>query len=143
MHYFGPWADPDAARAKYLDQKDALNAGRKPREATEGATVKDAANSFLNSKQALVDAGELSPRTWAEYKAACDAVLTAFGKSRLLADLAPEDFAALRARLAACTAEEAAAFLRRSGDKAAKALTAEMAAKAVRDCLDQRVALWG
>src|SRR5215831_5744997 len=68
VHYFGPWSDPDGALKKYLDQKDALHAGRKPRETTEGFTVKDAANAFLNAKQALVDAGDLSPLTWADYK---------------------------------------------------------------------------
>ena len=47
------------------------------------------------------------------------------------------------ARLAACTAEEATAFLRQSGDQTAEALTAEKAAKAMRDFLDQRVAWWG
>jgi hypothetical protein len=33
---FRPWADPDGALKKYLEQKDALRAGRKPREATGG-----------------------------------------------------------------------------------------------------------
>src|SRR5215470_14760486 len=67
LHYFGPWADPDAAVRRYLEQKDALHAGRKPRESTEGATVKELCNQFLNQKQALVEAGELSPRTCQDY----------------------------------------------------------------------------
>src|SRR5262249_12525389 len=63
-------------------------------------TVKDLANAFLNSKQRLVDAGELSPRTWACYKEACDAVVAAFGTARLVADLAAGGFARLRSQLA-------------------------------------------
>jgi hypothetical protein len=31
LHYFGPWDDPDGALAKFLEQKDAPHAGRKPR----------------------------------------------------------------------------------------------------------------
>jgi hypothetical protein len=61
MYYFGPWSDPDAALAKYLEQKDALHAGRKPRESSDGATVKEVVNHFLTAKLALVDSGELSP----------------------------------------------------------------------------------
>ena len=30
LHYFGPWSDPDGALKKYLAEKDALHAGRKP-----------------------------------------------------------------------------------------------------------------
>jgi integrase len=100
LHYFGPWADPDGALKKYLGQKDALHAGRKPRESTEGATVHELANRFLNQKQALVDVGELSPRTWRDYKEACDAIVAAFGKRRLVADIDPDDFADLRKKLA-------------------------------------------
>jgi integrase len=47
-----------------------------------------------------VDAGELSPRTWDGYKAACDHVVAAFGKGRLVTDMDPDDFAGLRNRLA-------------------------------------------
>jgi integrase len=98
--YFGPWDDPDAALNKYLDQKDALHAGRTPRPDPEALTVKDLANAFLNAKQALVDAGELSPRTWADYKLVCDLLVRHLGKSRLVTDAAPDDFAALRNKVA-------------------------------------------
>src|SRR5262245_46429927 len=100
MHCFGPWSDPDAALKKYLERKDALHAGRKPREASDGLTVKELANGFLNHKQALVDAGELSPRTWAEFKAAAVLIVGSFGKQRLVADLDTDDFAEMRKRMA-------------------------------------------
>jgi integrase len=98
--YFGKWDDPDGALKKYLAEKDALYAGRKPREATEGFTVKDLCNQFLNAKQALVGSGELTHRSWEDYKAACDLLVAHFGKSRLVEDLDPEDFAELRGKLA-------------------------------------------
>jgi integrase len=100
LHYFGPWGNPDAALAKYLEQKDDLLAGRTPRPDPEALTVKDAVNAFLNAKKALVDAGELSPRTWAEYKAMTDELVAHLGKTRLVADLGPQDFASLRNKLA-------------------------------------------
>src|SRR5262249_48961617 len=100
MYYFGLWADPDGALKKYLEQKDALHAGKKPREATEGLTVKELVNRFLNAKKLLVDGDELSPRTWTDYKDACTEVIDAFGKARLVADLDPDDFANLRKQMA-------------------------------------------
>src|SRR5947209_11932484 len=101
LHYFGPWSDSDAALTKYLAEKDALIAGRKPRELdTGGLNVKTVANRFLYAKQALVDTGELSPRTWAEYKATTDLLIKNFGKQRVVNDLNPEDFGILRTRMA-------------------------------------------
>ena len=94
--FFGPWDDPDGALAKYNAEKDALLAGRKPREDTEGTTVKELCNKFLNAKQALVDSNELTRRSWQDYKGACELVIAEFGKTRLVADLDPDDFAKLR-----------------------------------------------
>jgi integrase len=98
--YFGVWADPDGALKKYLAEKDALHAGRKPRESAEGFTVKRLCNDFLNAKRGLVESGELTKRSWQDYKAACDLLVSHFGKARLVEDLAPDDFAGLRRKLA-------------------------------------------
>ncbi len=100
-HYFGPWDDPDGALQKYLEQKDDLHAGRTPRPDSdpEALTVKDVANAFLNAKQDAVNAGELAPRTWADYRSIMDLLVDVLGKRRLVSDLRPEDFAGLKRRL--------------------------------------------
>src|SRR3989442_13912016 len=100
LHYFGPWEDPDGALTKYLEKKDALHAGRKPRTEAEALTVKELVNRFLNAKKALLDAEELSPRSWQDYKYTTDALIAGFGKNRLVNDLDPDDFADLRNKLA-------------------------------------------
>jgi integrase len=100
LHYFGPWDDPDGALKKYLDQKETLHAGRKPRPETDGLTVKELVNVYLNDKQTLVDDGELSPLTWADYKRVADELVSHVGKRRIVADLDPEDFAGLRTKMA-------------------------------------------
>jgi hypothetical protein len=82
-HYFGPCSDPDGARAKYLEEKDAPHAGRKPRADTAGTRVKDFCNQFLNAKRGLVVSSELTNRSWKVYKATCELVGSHFGKSRL------------------------------------------------------------
>jgi integrase len=101
LHYFGPWDDPDGALTRYLEQRDDLHAGRKPRpSAGAGLTVKELANAFLNRKRELLEAGELAPRTWGDYKDACDLLVSHFGKGRLVEDIGPDDFAGLRAKMA-------------------------------------------
>jgi integrase len=110
VHYFGPRFKPDdlAAAAAAADEalkdyqakKDDLHAGRKPREATDGLTVKALCNKFADAKEELVNTGELSPRTFADYKDACAEIMTAFRPGRLVTDLDPDDFAKLRNSLA-------------------------------------------
>jgi hypothetical protein len=48
LYYFCLWDDSDGAFAKYLDQKDDLFAGRKPRIDADAFTTKDLVNGFLN-----------------------------------------------------------------------------------------------
>jgi integrase len=100
MHYFGPWDDPDGALEKYNEQKDDLHAGRAPRAAAVAVTVKDVANAYLNAKQEAVKAGELSPRTWADYRSIMNMLVDGLGKRREVANLTPADFATLKSKLA-------------------------------------------
>jgi integrase len=100
LHYFGTWGDPQAALAKWLEQKDDLLAGRTPRVQGNGITVQDAVNKFLNAKRHLLDNGELSPRTFRDYHAVCGRIVAAFGLSRRLSDLASDDFEHLRKQMA-------------------------------------------
>jgi len=99
LFYFGPWRDPDAALAKYLDQRDELHAGRTPRVRGEGLTVAGAVNQFLAVKEAARDAGELQPSTFDNYWDAGKALAAHFGRTTRVADLSPEDFQGLRAEL--------------------------------------------
>jgi integrase len=100
LYYFGKWCDPQAALQKYLDQRDDLQAGRDPRPDPGAITVKDVANAFLNAKQALVDCGELSPRTFCNYRVAAETLVSALGKGRRVDALRPSDFAQLRVKMA-------------------------------------------
>jgi integrase len=100
--YFGKWGDPDAALNKWLDQKDDLLAGRKPRPNGEaaGPTVQLVVNSFLTHKERQRDNGEIQPRTFDELFDTGVRIAAAFGRDRLVSDLTPEDFAELRKQLA-------------------------------------------
>ena len=66
IFYFRVWADPDAARRRYEHDRVDLEAGRKPRprQLSEGGVdVAAICNAFLEAKKAMVEAGELSPRS--------------------------------------------------------------------------------
>jgi integrase len=94
--YFGPWADPKAALDKWLRERDYLLAGRKPPQENDGLTVRDLVNLFLGAKEEQIAVGELTQRTWDDYNTVCGRIIKVFGKSRLVSDLRPDDFAQLR-----------------------------------------------
>ncbi len=98
--YFGPWADPDGALKRYLDEKDDLYAGRQPRRVSDGITVKHALNSFLASKESLLKSGELSGQSWDMYEATCKIIGAHMDMGRIVCDLQPIDFIELREKLA-------------------------------------------
>jgi integrase len=94
--------DPKGAAALdlWLDQKDALLAGRTPRTKVEGFTVQELVNRFLSAKRHLLDTREIGPRTFSELFATCQRVGDGFGWDRLVVDLAADDFDRLRRQIA-------------------------------------------
>jgi hypothetical protein len=98
--YFGYVTDPQAAVDRYMAEKDDILAGRKPRRANSGTvTCEDLCNLFMARNESQMDAHELTRRSYDDYHRVCLLVLDAFGKSRAVDDLRPDDFAALRAKL--------------------------------------------
>src|ERR1700722_12546661 len=85
IHYFGNWAKRvngklvrvdgggwEQALALYKAQADDLHAGRTPGANTDGLTVAGICNRFLTAKQRKMEAHEIGPRMFGEYKATTD-----------------------------------------------------------------------
>jgi len=100
IRYFGKWEDWKAAIDKYERQREALYAGREPEEPGDTLSVEDACNAFLEAKEVLLLAGELSQRTFDDYKATCERIVKQFGRKRSVESLVPADFNDLRKSLA-------------------------------------------
>lgn len=103
VHFFGVWANPEAALDRYHAAAADLHAGRTPRGSTlsySGLTVKDVCNSLLGWQKDKLDTGEIGAR-WFED---CRRIVTDFarsvGKERSVSDLRPEDFQRYRLKLA-------------------------------------------
>ena len=106
--YFGHWAKRVNGKLKrvpndgweealkvYEAQADDLHAGRTPRVQSGELTVMDLCNRFLTEKKHRLDAGKLSARMFDEYRATTDRLLSTFGKTRRVSDLAADNFSAL------------------------------------------------
>jgi hypothetical protein len=106
LHYFGRWGKIvngkmvrlpgdgwQTALDEYERKRDDLYAGRKPRpEKIEGLTVGYLREKFLTAKTRALDAGEITARTYAEYRATADRLLAQFGADRRVDDLDAGDF---------------------------------------------------
>jgi integrase len=91
------WKD---ALELYKAQADDLHAGRTPRVRADGLTVADLCNRFLTAKQHSLASGEITARTFNDYRRTTDRLVAMFGKTRLVDDLASDDFEFLRADIA-------------------------------------------
>jgi integrase len=102
LHYFGKLDNPEAALEKFNRDWPYLKDGREPPaiDTGDGCTVRLLCNSFLTSKRALIDSGELSPRSFRDYFNTCAILVDQFGKDRRVDDLRPDDFHVLRKALA-------------------------------------------
>jgi hypothetical protein len=66
VHFFGVWADPDAALEHYHKIAADLHAGREPAPADDGElTIKDLSNQYLAFQMGRVSTGQIGPR-WFE-----------------------------------------------------------------------------
>lgn len=99
LWYFG--VEPNEALDRWVHDKDDLLAGRTPRPYSQDSlTVKQLCDLFLESKEAKVASGELSQRSWDDYKKASLDVCKHLGRTAAVEHLRPDDFAKLRAQLA-------------------------------------------
>jgi integrase len=114
LHFFGSWAHVvkgelvrveddgwEAALELYETQAKDLHAGKTPRVLVEGLQLHELASRFLSSKRHLLDTRELAAQSFQDYKLATDCIIDNFGRDRLVNDLGPDDFEALRATMAA------------------------------------------
>ncbi|MHB8862055.1 MAG: tyrosine-type recombinase/integrase [Pirellulaceae bacterium] len=99
-YFFGKWDDPQGALEKWLDQKDDLLAGRKPRPKRDGLKLLDAVNAYLTKKKQQVLAGEITQRSFERYYQNGEFLLSVLDKTIFVEDLRPEDFLPVRATMA-------------------------------------------
>ena len=115
LHYFGRWgqirngkmvhlpyeASWRAALELYKLQRDDLHAGRVPRTKDNGRKIlAELCDRFLDAKRLKMESGELSVRSYQEYYQTAVRLQGQFGSTRLIDDILPDDFQALRASIA-------------------------------------------
>ena len=98
LHYFGPWEDWEEALKRYKRECDDLQLGLTPQRA-DGFTVKNMIDGFLTLKQQQFRAGEVSERTFENYKDIGVLMADTLGRTKHVSGLRPGDFAKMRLAL--------------------------------------------
>ena len=80
--YFGPWRHPIAALDRYVDEHDALHAGREPRTGPAAVTLDELVNRCLAAQRDRRDAAEISPRHCRDLKREGKPALRVPGRTR-------------------------------------------------------------
>jgi integrase len=101
IHFFGVWEDPEAAHRRYLEVAAELHAGRTPHQtvSADGCTVKDACNHYLTFQVHKLESGEITARSFEDYRNAVESFARFVGHSRAVRDLSPDDFQQYRQKL--------------------------------------------
>ena len=96
MHYFGErWGSPYDALRDYDFKRPYLEAGLEP--PTQGSmSLREALERFLLAKEKLVESGELTCRSFEDYKTQCKRILEEIDGARGITTLLPTDFSRLR-----------------------------------------------
>ncbi|WP_146601369.1 tyrosine-type recombinase/integrase [Novipirellula aureliae] len=96
-HYFGPWDDWKGALERWQYENDYLQQGKTPPPRNvEALTVEDMVNGLLEHREAKVFSGELSRRTWLDYRRVGRSLIKDWGRYRTVESLTPSDFQKLR-----------------------------------------------
>ena len=97
VYYCGPWADPTAALARWHEIRNELEVGNELPAKKGQLTVDYLVNAFLDSKNAQLQRGDLSPKTFRQYKPIAAWLRDSLGAERAVESLGPADFKRIRA----------------------------------------------
>ena len=94
VHFFGVWADPDAALEHYHEIAADLHAGRAPSPSVTSTelTVKELGNEFLAYQMERVGSGQIGPRWFEDCRRVIRHFAKRVGVSRLATSLTAAEF---------------------------------------------------
>ncbi len=96
-HFFGKWDCWKSALNRYLDERDAIQAGRNPRkQQTNDPTLQELVNVYCDDCRKRVDANELTGRTLNDYTKSLKRLATIRSKFEQPSQWTPEDFADIK-----------------------------------------------